>query len=378
VLSAVALTALLAVPPAARQPSESPSFLSRLWSIAGLVFDEDSRYYLQIGGITTGAGFSLGPGVRFRGLAGGLLDLDAVTVVSYRQYLLAEGSLTTTALGVSGLRAGVFARRKYFPQEDFFGVGLDSSLADRVSYTYDETAAGALVTFDTASPLTFDARLEYRRPDIGPGHDESFPSIEALFTDPSAPGLLRQPDFVVGSVSLTYEGATPAGHPGRGGRYQAAISRFSGRGANTYDFLRFDADLRQYVPVVRDRHLVVMRAVTALTNAPDGASVPFYYLPSLGGSSGLRGFHEFRFRDRNALMLQAEYRWLPARFVESAVFYDAGVAAPRRSGLTRDRMVSDYGVGLRFGTDSRVFFRVEAAFGSGEGTRVFAKFSGAF
>lgn len=376
-LGAFALITLMAIPAVGQNAPSDASFFDRAWRIAGTLLDEESPYYIRFGGITTGAGLSVGPGVRLKGLAGGRLDFNAVTIVSHRMYLLAETSVTTPVPGLDALRAGAFARRKYFPQEDYFGLGPGSQRDNRVSYSYDETAAGLLATL-RASPLTIEGRVEYRHPDVGHGHDDSIPSIEARFSDSSAPGLLLQPDYVVGIGSVIYEGATPVGHPRQGGRYEASLSRFWGRQTNTYDFLRFDADLRQYLPVVPDRHLVVLRALTTLSGVPEYAEMPFYYMPRLGGTSTLRGFRGLRFHDRNVLLFQAEYRWLPLRFVETAVFYDRGSVAPRVSDLAREHMMSDYGVGVRFGTDQAVFFRVEAAFGSRDGTRIYAKFSGAF
>jgi hypothetical protein len=160
-----ALAALLVLaPPPEGSPSDR-SLLDRARSVAGGILDEDSRYYLKFGGITTGAGFSVGPGVRWRGLAGGRLDADAVAIVSHRRYLLAEASVTTLVPGLRSVRTGFFARRKFFPQEDFFGVGIESQQSDRVSFTYDETAAGALATVGNESRLKAEGRLEYRHPE---------------------------------------------------------------------------------------------------------------------------------------------------------------------------------------------------------------------
>ena len=52
-------------------------------------------------------------------------------------------------------------------------------------------------------------------------------------------------------------------------------------------------------------------------------------LPSVGGGSTLRGFTSRRFRDRNSLLLQAEWRIMVNRFIDTAVFYDAGKVAAR-------------------------------------------------
>ena len=56
-------------------------------------------------------------------------------------------------------------------------------------------------------------------------------------------------------------------------------------------------------------------------------------LPALGGGSSLRGFSSWRFRDLNSLLLQAEWRVLANRFLDMALFYDAGRVSARRSDL---------------------------------------------
>jgi hypothetical protein len=373
-----ALAALLVLTPPLRGKPSDRSFLDRAWSLAGAIVDEDSRYYLKFGGITTGAGFSVGPGVRLKGLVNGRFDVNTVAVVSHRKYLLAEASVTTDALVVPALRTGLFVRRKYFPQEDFFGVGIGSREADRVTFTYDETAAGALATLGDESPLRAQARLEFRHPDVGGGHDGSHPSVEALFADATAPGLDRQPDFLVGSAAVAYDDATPAGRPSEGGRYEATFSRYWGRGTSAYDFARLDVDLRHYLAVAGDEHVLALRGAASVTGAPAGARVPFYYLPRLGGGESLRAVQHFRFYDGNSLLVQAEYRWRFSRFVEAAWFYDAGTVAPRVADLALDRLFSDVGVGVRFGTGSNAFLRIEAAFGQDDTSRVFVKFSGGF
>ena len=98
-----------------------------------------------------------------------------------------------------------------------------------------------------------------------------------------------------------------------------------------------------------------------------GSEVPFYYQRTLGGPADLRGFRQFRFRDRNLLLLQAEYRWEIFTAVDGAIFYDAGKVASRIEDLNFRDLESDYGIGFRFGTVNGVFLRVEGAFGSSGG-----------
>jgi outer membrane protein assembly factor BamA len=90
--------------------------------------------------------------------------------------------------------------------------------------------------------------------------------------------------------------------------------------------------------------------------------VPFYFQPALGGSRMLRGFREFRFRDRNSLMLTAEYRWEASWLLDGALFVDAGKVTRERGDLNfRDLDVS-YGFGFRVHNNSAFVTRLDLAF----------------
>ena len=68
-----------------------------------------------------------------------------------------------------------------------------------------------------------------------------------------------------------------------------------------------------------------------------------------------------RFRDLNSLVLQAEWRIMANRFMELALFYDAGKVTARRSDLDFDRLKSDYGFGVRFHGPLSTPLRIELA-----------------
>ncbi|MCO4762309.1 MAG: BamA/TamA family outer membrane protein [Myxococcales bacterium] len=57
--------------------------------------------------------------------------------------------------------------------------------------------------------------------------------------------------------------------------------------------------------------------------------VPFNQLAQIGGSRIMRGFYTGRFRDRNAIAAQVEYRWLPVAWrIGGAAFASVGSVAP--------------------------------------------------
>jgi outer membrane protein assembly factor BamA len=104
--------------------------------------------------------------------------------------------------------------------------------------------------------------------------------------------------------------------------------------------------------------------------------VPFYMQPTVGGSRTLRGVSDYRFRDRNAMWLNVEYRWEAFSALDMALFTDWGSVAPTFSDLGFSEHA--YGIGFRFNTPRAVFLRVDIATGGGEGLRTFFKFSKAF
>jgi hypothetical protein len=64
--------------------------------------------------------------------------------------------------------------------------------------------------------------------------------------------------------------------------------------------------------------------------------------------------------------------------MDGALFYDTGQVAPSRRGLVLKDFERDYGFGIRIGTNLGVLVRFDVAFGSGEGTKTWLRFSHVF
>jgi hypothetical protein len=61
------------------------------------------------------------------------------------------------------------------------------------------------------------------------------------------------------------------------------------------------------------------------------------------------------------MLWSAEYRWTPSRFLDMALFYDAGKVAPRASDLDFENLKSAYGIGLRLVSLNGTMLRIEVA-----------------
>jgi outer membrane protein assembly factor BamA len=100
--------------------------------------------------------------------------------------------------------------------------------------------------------------------------------------------------------------------------------------------------------------------------------VPFYLQPSLGGHNTLRGYTDYRFHDRNLLVVNVEARFAVFTHVDAAVFADAGNVAARVSELNLDKR--SYGVGWRLHSRESTFARLDLAHGA-EGWNVLVRLS---
>ena len=94
--------------------------------------------------------------------------------------------------------------------------------------------------------------------------------------------------------------------------------------------------------------------------------IPWDQLSKIGGGDSLRGYTTGRYRDKQMLLTQAEYRLdLPGR--HGMVFWaGAGVIADKASELFDQSVLPNYGVGYRFEVKPRVNLRLDMGFGDGD------------
>jgi outer membrane protein assembly factor BamA len=332
--------------------------------------------YPKLGNITSGSGFSLGPGYRHAGMFGGHADFSTFAAVSVKQYWILDARLQMPRLANNRAGIEVRAQRYDFPEEGFFGLGPDSLRENEVTYGLANTVIGASGTYRPTPWLNFGVGVDHLSPRVRAESDVG--EILSIFDPSQLPGALAQPEVFKYQASVDVNTRQPRGNPRRGGRYALTYQRFDDSNVGRFSFDRVEVDLQQYVPLLRDRRVLALHALVSTSEADAGAEIPFYLQRTLGGPDDLRGFKYLRFRDRNVLLLQAEYRWEIFTAMDGAIFYDAGKVAPRLEDLDLHDLESDYGIGFRFGTINGVFLRVEGAFGSSAGAHFVLRFGHVF
>ncbi|MEM9987493.1 MAG: hypothetical protein AAF804_20565, partial [Bacteroidota bacterium] len=97
-----------------------------------------------------------------------------------------------------------------------------------------------------------------------------------------------------------------------------------------------------------------------------GDSIPFNLLSLLGNESLLRGYYTGRFRDRQYLATQIEYRFLPFPFskrIGGSAFFGMGTVAPTLGDLRLNQLKPAGGLGIRvlLFPEKDIFVRLEVA-----------------
>lgn len=325
----------------------------------------------------TGSGIGFGGGYR-RDLLDRRARVELEAGATFRNYQLLRADFSLPYLARNRFEVGVEATYHHHPQEDFFGLGPASRLDDRVSYLLDTRRFEARALARPLPGLEIGTRIGRLNPSVGGGTDKAFPSLELRFDDSAAPGLAAQPSFGYTDVSAAFDYRDARGNARTGGYYALTWRRLSDRDFDRYSFGTVEARFQQFIPIFDKKRVFAMQARVVTTHHADGQRVPFYWLPTVGGSHSVRSFRDFRFRDNNAMFFNVEYRWEAFSPLDMALFTDWGTVAARPGDLRFRDLKRGYGIGFRFNTSKAVFLRLDIATGGGEGLRYLVKFSKMF
>jgi hypothetical protein len=326
-------------------------------------FTDPNTAYLTFGGIYPSGGFA--PGIAVR-RAFGHARINVGGAFSVRSYKLAHASLRFPELAGDKLDVETSARWVDATQVPFYGLGNGSIKEERVNYGLRSLDAGGTATFKPVSWYRIGAGIASRRIENLEGLGRR-PSIETRHSSLTAPGLFSEPRYTVATAFTAIDWRESAGYTRSGGLYSIALNEFRDS-EDAFSFRRFDADIRQHIPLLKEHWVLVFRGLAQITSADGGQVIPYYLLPSLGGANTLRGYSDFRFQDKHLLLIGAEYRWLPSRIIDMALFVDAGKVAAERRDLDLDGLKTTYGIGIRFHGPTFTPLRIDLARGD-EGIR---------
>jgi len=339
--------------------------------------------------IAPGAGITAGIGYTPKAYDGGKLRYSLRASGSTRQYWVFEAD----GLYLNGNRYGidVYARARRMTQLPFFGIGPNTLSTDETDFRLLERTAGGLAWVRPQPWYALGSRVEGLWPEIGRGRNEDVPSIETKSSEATAPGLATQPSFGRYQVFLdvNYPRSTAGLVKARnGGDIEVSYNFFHDTDTGHYSFRRFDAEAQHRFTIAGPDRNVTLRAMMSAADVPTGHAVPFYLQQTLGGdtnllgfrdrpigSSGtlatLRGFRNFRFRDQDFALVQAEIQQKVFSLLDVGFFVDAGNVGHELGQLKPAEFRHDFGVSLNIKMNNKALVRFDFGFGGGEGTHGF-------
>lgn len=346
-----------------------------------------------IGGVATNGGVGLGVG--YNSPADRQWYQDGRAMMTVRRFWTLEGEVGRRSMSKRS-QIAAFAGVRDMGRLDYYGIGPDTNLDSRAAFSLRETAIGTRGWFRPLPAIKLGGSISAYMPDVGRSHSSRIRSIDTVFPEGSIPGFLAEPTFG------RYRGWVELTHPQPGepesvetnhyrGAYQLAFESVRDHETGRHNLHRWEAEVQQRVPGVRADQRLTLHGFLASTNRD--ADVPFYLLYTLGGTGGLktfrpdmlggdgtratlRGFKNFRFRDRHLVLMQAEYRIPVHKHVHTSVFVDTGQVAPRPSELFSD-LRANTGFSISAVRKGKTLGRMDVGFGGGEGVYFYWSF-GAF
>ncbi|MBL7959374.1 BamA/TamA family outer membrane protein [bacterium] len=223
----------------------------------------------------------------------------------------------------------------------FYGIGNNTTDSTYEEYTPKTLAFRAKLSKTVRSHLQIGLVTEFDYSRVVESESNGY------FANLKIPGEKSGLSSGLG-VSADYDSRDSKIYPTRGKYQQYSLIPFHATLGSDYNFVRFVADVRQYFSPF-ENHVIAYQAYMSLI-----AYNPPYYKMSLFGSDGLmRGYFPARFRDRNMVAFQAEYRMPLFWRISAAGFGGYGDVAHKIKDFRVQDLKYSVGFGIRFTIDRR-------------------------
>lgn len=316
------------------------------------LFGKSSGPYPSVDNIYPGTGLAFGATYVRRWPRNNHLKLIGGLAIKGSTLVELDGRMPEISGG--RLEVDLNVRRMVAKELLFYGLGPGSSPGIPLGYDYRSTTIGAIVALHPARWVEFSVGCEWL-------------TLKSIYDAPislvEAPGFGQELSYGVVQASAALDWRTSPGYSTRGGYHRLTWSNYAETQDRPFQFHQLDYEGIQLVPILREQWVLAFRFLTTLSVAEDGDGVPVVLAPTLGGAETLRGFRTRRFSDLNRILITGEYRWQPSRFLEMALFYDAGSVAAQRRDLQLSEMERDWGIGVRLHGPTWMAFGTEVAKG---------------
>lgn len=247
--------------------------------------------------------------------------------------------------------SGEFEFQK-FPNQ-FFGVG-NQTPDDPEDYTSQEYKFAADFKRNVLAQLKVGLGFTIRKTELKEYEDDGKLSVyqELGMVDELASGL---------NFSADWDTRDNVFYPLRGSYHQFSFTLFREAFGSSYDFERYEIDIRKYFPIA-EKNVLGFRA---FLDANDG-DVPLLMMPKFGGDEA-RGYYEGRYIDKNMLVFIAEYRMHVWRKFGVVAFVGIGDVSGTMGNFRLSEFKHSFGGGIRYMLNQEEKITVRVDYGMGDG-----------
>ena len=348
-------------------PQEPEKFERAMARAEAMLTRGGNHWYPYFENSYSGGGFPFGAGYSW--FVGSYKTLDVRGSITPSGYKLAESEFLNPRIfnrrGTLSLHGGW----REATEVPFYGLG-DTRADNRVSYGFKQPYVSGLLTMKpTRKLLVVSGGIEYTQWKLQRA-EGSFPSVDDIFDAEVLAGIGAKVNYLHTQVGVGLDWRQAEEYARRGGYYGITVHEYNDDD-DQFGFREVQYEAIQHVPILREAWVLSFRGRVTTSSAKTDQRVPFFMTPSLGSGSTLRAYPTRRFRGEDTLLMQAEWRIMVNRFMDTAIFYDAGKAVQDEGDLDFDHLKTDVGFGVRFHAPFRTLLRTDVAKGS-EGWRFIA------
>jgi len=231
----------------------------------------------------------------------------------WRRLSLWDGFVTT----------GFRIQYRNLPDERFFGLGPNSKQEDETNFQQLQP----LTYFSNGTRFTekvqADLILGFEHDEVGDGKSGGSPSTNTVYTEQELPGIDVPASMARVGLDVFWDRRNRKFRPSSGFWLATAGGAIYEPDKTKFGFTTVFADFRWYYDLFYERILFV-RLAANFTDPLPGREIPFYKLAELGHTNTIRGYTRGRFRDRDAVWTNIEYRYPIWRILDGAFFADFG------------------------------------------------------
>jgi outer membrane protein assembly factor BamA len=308
------------------------------------------------GGLTAEHTRFLGPGNTLR--------VRASTSTKHDHRLGAAARFGRAGNGYVEFGAGYRQR----PNVRFFGFGPEAREEDESFFHQEMGWVGVTVRRPVGGESHLETEAIYTTVATGAPGKEHTPPTEDEFDPATLPGYGRHSYGLALGTRLMHESPGLTNRPGRGGLQRIRATYFQSVDREDVRFWNFRGEAQQFFTLWRPLRVLALRGVVSWTEDVGDDPVPLSRLQSNDDPDLLRGYDDFRWRDRGIAIATAEYRWpvwahqrAMGPGVDAYLLTDAGQVFGAAEELSVDHLTFSYGGGIRVESGRGFSFRIEYA-----------------